>query len=248
MSEKIKFIRFGGLSPIKQHRYTANEAEMGFHFPPAKYGFYAFHEKYVEFFLLGATYHPYRDYAKGEWIKDDEGNLIKENDVYLDYDAKTDKLIYVDWFTKLLKRRGIKSNIVWSCSKKEVSCKRKMEDDFEYDECDTCENDDLCHTKYMVRIKEPKTFEHTGELWHHLPAKPGEILATKGTWVKSTYDDYVKILNRHRHDTLKDAHKHGTSEAWDDWKMKMRAIDPFRKSPTWTYCKDELEVFIEKVK
>jgi len=100
----------------------------------------------------------------------------------------------------------------------------------------------------MVKIKKPKIFTHTGDIWHHLPASGSEILAQKGSWTKSTYKDYVNILNRNRHKTLKDAHKSASKENWDNWKYKMRAVDPYKRSPSWTYAKDELEVFIERVK
>jgi hypothetical protein len=238
---KIKFIRFGGLSPVKQHRYTTNEDEMGFHYPPAKYGFYAFHQKYIDLFLLGATYHPFREYAKGEWIKDECGNLIENSKVIKGF-KKDGTTVYVDWFLKLMKKRKIKSSRVWTSRLKageDIKC------EFE-GECEDCENYNLCTKHYMVKIKEPKIFTHTGEIWHHLPAFPSETIAEKGSWVKSSYDDYVNILNRYRHSMLKEAHKMASEEK--DWKYKMRATDPFVCSPTITYAKDELEVFIEKLK
>lgn len=47
----IKFIRFGGLSPVIQEGY----GEDGYHAPPARKGFYAFPETTIERFLLGSN-------------------------------------------------------------------------------------------------------------------------------------------------------------------------------------------------
>ena len=46
---RIKFLRFGGLSPVKQEGY-GNDT---FHAPPARYGIYCFPETAMERFLLG---------------------------------------------------------------------------------------------------------------------------------------------------------------------------------------------------
>ena len=49
----MKFIRFGGLSSVKQKGYTNDESEIYVHTPPARRGIYAFTYPYVEPFLLG---------------------------------------------------------------------------------------------------------------------------------------------------------------------------------------------------
>jgi len=48
--KKPEFIRFGGLSPVKQRGYTTNDEERGFHTPPARKGIYAFPRGYIELF------------------------------------------------------------------------------------------------------------------------------------------------------------------------------------------------------
>ena len=46
----MKFVRYGGLSSVRQRGYDANST--GFHSPPARRGIYAFIWPYVEWFLL----------------------------------------------------------------------------------------------------------------------------------------------------------------------------------------------------
>lgn len=61
---EIKFVRFGGLSPVKQDGF--NKSMPTFHCPPAKRGIYAFVKNYIEFFLLGSENFKYH---RMEWIK-----------------------------------------------------------------------------------------------------------------------------------------------------------------------------------
>ena len=50
---KIQFIRWGGLSSVRQEGYQA--ISESFHTPPARRGIYAFVWPYIEPFLLGGT-------------------------------------------------------------------------------------------------------------------------------------------------------------------------------------------------
>lgn len=51
----IRFVRYGGLSPVKQNGYSRipKEGWNAHHAPPAKWGFYAFTWPLIEMFLLG---------------------------------------------------------------------------------------------------------------------------------------------------------------------------------------------------
>ena len=51
----MTFVRFGGLSPVKQKGFTT-DSDTGFHSPPARKGIYAFVDGYIETFLLGGGY------------------------------------------------------------------------------------------------------------------------------------------------------------------------------------------------
>lgn len=59
---KIPFIRFGGLSPVKQKGYDASMPS--FHSPPARRGIYAFPESKIEKFLLGSSVFDQRRHVK----------------------------------------------------------------------------------------------------------------------------------------------------------------------------------------
>jgi hypothetical protein len=59
--KKVTFVRYGGLSPVKQKGY----GETRFHSPPARHGIYAFVDPFIEMFLLGG------DYSKDKLIVSD---------------------------------------------------------------------------------------------------------------------------------------------------------------------------------
>lgn len=68
---KTRFVRWGGLSPVKQKGYDPSmPAE---HCPPARRGVYAFVYPYIERFLIGShIFLPHRM----EWVRDKKGNRV----------------------------------------------------------------------------------------------------------------------------------------------------------------------------
>lgn len=80
----LKFVRYGGLSPIIQKGYDCKMPN--YHSPPVKKGFYAFVYGYEERFLLGSNIFQSH---RMEWIKDSNGNKI--NHKHPDYDHLSDK-------------------------------------------------------------------------------------------------------------------------------------------------------------
>jgi len=76
----------------------------------------------------------------------------------------------------------------------------------------------------LATHKDPVAFEYEGELWHHLEIKRNETLASRGGWVLSDYSTYIKALRR----------EIGRNEL-------------MRKREGYSYSKDHLEVFIEKI-
>lgn len=74
MTKKPTFVRYGGLSSVRQKGYDVSMPT--FHSPPARRGIYAFPWPYVEYFLLGSlTFVP----GRMVWVKDGKGNRIGEN-------------------------------------------------------------------------------------------------------------------------------------------------------------------------
>lgn len=70
---KIKFVRFGGLSSVIQNGY--NPAMLTGHAPPARRGIYAFVYPLIESFLIGSSVLLSH---RMEWVKDKDGNKISE--------------------------------------------------------------------------------------------------------------------------------------------------------------------------
>jgi len=77
---------------------------------------------------------------------------------------------------------------------------------------------------YYVKKKDMKYFEYYGEIWHHLEVRPKDVIERKGEWVKTSFDAYKKAIIK---------------------EVGSRAL--MKKRDGYTYSKDHLEVFIEKV-
>ena len=212
----MKFVRFGGLSPVKQTHYDTSDKK-GFHNPPRKRGIYAFPYPYIEKFLLGATDDPSNISHKTQWLKDENGNKIKYEDFYGDYNPKSDKCDINPKYIRLLKKLGIKQKDIWSMSG----------------------NNDV---SYITIMKRPRLFEYDGDIWHHLGhrQKPEQIIATSGSWVKSTMDDYFIALTLEFRSAKKDMIKTMKDYVAISDLMKQ---DPYRSH----FTKDILEVFIEQL-
>jgi len=216
----MRFIRFGGLSPLKQDHYETGD-DKGFHNPPVKKGFYAFPHLYVDKFLLSATNHPSHISNKSSWLKNYDGNKIKENDFYekdkdgeLIWDKDGDSFIIKTKWLKFLKRKKIKSSNVYAS--------HKYKDVY-----------------YMTVLNKPHIFIHNGLIWHHLETKNEDIIKTSGSWVLTEENTYLDSLKKDKHNTLKDLHRMD--------KKSIGQNDPYI-GPGLTYAKDHLEVFIERIK
>lgn len=262
LPKKIKFIRFGGLNPQRQHRYTSNETKKTFHHPPQKKGFYAFPAGHIETFLLGSTNHPTHKTGKTYWIKDEAGNLISNKG--WEYDDKGNISGSKDWeyddngnltvskeTELLLKKRKLSLKYVYSFRRipenPNCYCQQQKEEEFD---CLAAENKEIraaCQVYlnepfYLAYLKKPKIFTYEGLLWHHLGdyLRPSQILRTSGSWVETTYADYLIAYHKNRHQALKE--KHATNK-WDDsFKANLRQINPLKN-----YEGDTFEVFIEKI-
>jgi hypothetical protein len=105
--EKLRFIRYGGLSAYKQ---THRKKDPGwFHNPPRNYGVYAFPYPYHDLFLIGATDHPSHISGKSVWLKDDAGHYVVDTRDF-DATAKTRwNYTFTPELTALLKKRHVRS-------------------------------------------------------------------------------------------------------------------------------------------
>jgi hypothetical protein len=218
---KMKFARFGGLSPVKQDQYTTKE-DKGFHNPPRRHGLYAFPYPYIEKFLLGATDQPGHISNKTKWLRDEAGNRIKYNDFYdrsKEYDLKLDGYPINPEYKRLLKKLNIKQSTLRSY----------------YDEKD--------EVHYITVLNKPRVFEYDGELWHHLGhhLKPHQVISTSGSWVLTDMDNYQIALRLEVHDT-----KGQMLKSWKSFNADINDVinrDPYKTM----FAKDHLEVFIESL-
>lgn len=220
-NKNINFVRFGGLSALKQDHYITDEEKKNFHNPPVKRGFYAFPEKYIEYFLLGSTSDPDHISGKSEYIKDDNGEriIIKESDYSFNSDGD---YVFNKDIQKILKKKKIKL--------KNVRTRWISEEE----------------GSYLFTLKKPRVFEYRGEIWSHFThvVKPENVIEIKGCWVKTTYEDYVDAFYKNLHELMK--HTHKDPNFGIDLK-NIKSNNPYRNRFFITYCKDDLEVFIEGI-
>lgn len=218
---KKKFVRFGGLSPLKQDHYETGP-DKTFHNPPRKNGFYAFPWPHIEYFLLGSTDDPGHISNKSSWIRDDDGNLINSLDAYTDeYNTKSDNFGFTPKVAKLLKKKGINGKYVRAETLPNVKSDNKI--------------------FYLTVLKKPKTFDYGGEIWHHLGdnVKPGFILAASGSWVKTDMDIYNTALSKETQNMAKSFRK---------MFKEFGSLPPQRNSiKIKGSSMDHLEIFIEKL-
>jgi len=243
MKDDVKFVRYGGLSPLKQEHYLPDgHPDKGFHNPPRKHGLYAMIKGYEELFLIGSTDDPYHISGKSQWLKDDDGNLVEDT---RDYDTETQKTIIPPELKKLLKKRKIKENQLRSY-KKMMTCPPNTVD-VDCDDCPIKIECDLMSEKpcYLTVLKTPKTFSYTGDIWHHLDhaVDPCDVIDRSGDWVKTTYEGFLKAFKKDKHLNIKSSH----GSEWSNLDFaNYKNNDPYRGIGI-NYSKDHLEVFIEKL-
>jgi len=207
--ESMKFIRYGGLSALKQTHIKTKDEEY-YHLPPKKKGFFAFPAGYVDTFLLTATWEPTNISNKSSWVYKEDGSKLS----YEEYSK--DKKFWIKYFKKL----GIKDKNVYYSRE----------------------------SGYAFYLKPPRTFEYNGPLWHHLvyEVKPEMIWEKKGTWVKTSVEDYIKAFAINKHKYLREHHK--TMAQFDD--VSVKSLFKGKQDPyncPMGFVKDELEVFIERL-
>lgn len=173
MKDKISFVRFGNLNPVKhkEHRKKLGpgyEIEK-FHIAPKLKGIYAFPHGYVSLYLVDSC-------LSSHWMRyllDANGKKI---DICDFYDPEDWRVIRPE-YKKLLKRQHVKESMLVNIE----------------------ETDDCCYIGYRNK---PKRFDYTGPVWHHLKdcVKPESIIEEYGCWVKTSFKDYCKAL--HKRDTM----------------------------------------------
>jgi hypothetical protein len=198
----IFFVRWGGLSALRQKHYETDTEEKTFHNPPVKYGIYALPEYTIEMFLVAGMLHPHRGRAK--WLKDENGEkVVLTNDDSV-YDKEQDCVLYIGNVKKQAKKRGIKLKTLKT----------------HYIDTDDEDRDYMANVSSVFR---PKKFKYTGNIWSHLDIPHHLILRKSGSWILSTYLDYL-----------------------DAYHKEISKNNYTKRLKGYSYCKDHFEVFIPK--
>lgn len=224
---KIKFVRFGDLSPIQHKKYVKNkphnksknyedwDAHLGFHSPPCRKGTYAFVYPYIERFLISAPSYSglQSTHPKVQFIRDDYGNKIS-------FDRET----VWEESDQTLGDINLKSLTIPAQASR-ISQYFNRQGGF-------LKNHFLSENKndgkmYLVKQIKPKIFTYEGDIWHHLDAfleTPAYIIERKGGWVKTDFAAYKEALKKALGRALYTTSRPAIKDSWD-----------------------HLEVFIEKI-
>lgn len=183
-SNKILFMRFGGLSPVLQRGYKKTKNSPTFHSPPAAKGIYAFVWPYIEPFLLDTIddIETRRLSPKYQYLKDPKGNKISN---------KTHPKL----FDKLVNRN---SALTFSPTQQAAMVAAQKDPDNENLQKSTYYDN---HEHFLVQKVKPRLFSYTGDIWHHLKltTPPGQIKAERGGWVKTNFEAYKEALRKELH-------------------------------------------------
>lgn len=214
-----KFIRYGGLSPVKQKGFTTNPTS--FHSPPARNGFYAFPQNYIELFLLGGDYaSPKNKDATNRfvYVKDKKGNKITND--HPEFEKLQNNPNF--WTQQIGIKDGAEKN------------------EYGYYDWDD-------QIVALIKRVHPRKFEYSGDIWHHLGefVPQEKILKTKDSWVKTDMPTYLKAFKTNAHSAKKEMRQNQTH--YNDGKFDISKAD-IQSNPLKYFSYDHLEVFIERMK
>jgi hypothetical protein len=240
-TKDLKFARFGGLSSVNQEGYR--NKNRGFHTPPASRGFYSFVWPIYEKFLLGGSWTawPWKLGSKFKYVRDENGQLVTEQHPQYEKFSQSTKVFSVptkNW------NKNQDSVIDWFEMNDKTEEEVRASDEAAKLDWETNHKDE---PKWLLaQMPKPKIFVHRGPLWHHLGEyiKPHQIIAQKGSWSKSSIEDYRCALEKIMHECRRNA----MGEFSGGFKVKDPMLFlPSAKNPFYFSGKDHLEVFIEKV-
>lgn len=170
----IKFIRYGGLSPVKQRGYDPSETT--FHSPPARRGIYAFPEGAVEPFLLGSRVFDPRRMRR---LTPDEVRKVERIEKRLEGSYTYPRVRYV-----------------WP--------NQKMKDKFDQmvngTLLDQQKADEYARkNQFMAKDINRREFTYTGNIWSHLDEyidDPTKIIKRKAAWVLTDFDTWREAYKK----------------------------------------------------
>lgn len=235
----MKFIRYGSLK-IQSHDISNRT----YHTPPVKNGIYAFPVGYVEMFLLGGLGAGSIQNGRYRFLRDENGNKIKdisENVVYFGKTGKKDKdsddeykFIVTEKYSEFFKKNNIDAAKVQPYYLDEDGCVNGMAVD-ENEEC------------FFVVENEPVKFEYSGNIWCHFGeyVKRNEIIREVGSWILVEHNLYKKLLKKAEYsDKLHRLVQHDESGYCCKNILNFNSVSGY---PLDRFDKVKYEVFIEKL-
>lgn len=217
----VTFVRYGGLSPVKQRGFTTDDSKQTFHSPPARKGVYAFPEHWVEMFLLGGNINTFGVRNRVVKVTDKDGNMVTNRHPLF----------------KKLQDRGDK---YWDKTEGELWPDAEPDEDGEYSW------EDYIH--FLTVHQKPRKFTYSGDIWHHLGehVSKNNIIKQHGSWVLTDIDTYKKSFKREMISRRKNALTDLASFSKNDDKVVDAQF--LGRNPYKWHSNDNLEVFIERVK
>lgn len=244
LEDKIEyeFYRWGTLSP-KDHPEASlpgDSENRTYHTAPVRKGIYAFPKGYIEPFLLGMSDNrknpDQNNNGRCFWLRGNDRKILTIEDIYSDPEMHENIKPEIKGF---MAKRGIKE--------KEIDYIFIGDVDSEQD----WNNKENYKMIYMTKVKR---FKYSGPyIWHHLKyygrindkkllVDPKDIIAEKGSWIKTTMKVWLRALER--------------CDIQERWESYICIISGTYKKGTnhgnpHTYpkriSKDHYEVFIEKI-
>jgi hypothetical protein len=224
-----KFVRYGGLSSVRQKGYTPNNAMV--HTPPARRGIYAMPYDMLEMFLISPIttrrkksnrelinhHHEYVKNKKGEPIKLTWNYHHRGIPESSNTSAGELKKFFHTRYDRFLgkKIREYNSNFGYRSFWKE-GMTEYSKDAFLYG--------------LIIKPSKPKYFDYSGNIWCHLhwyvPVKRKDILKENGDWILLGFPAWLKYYTYAK-----------KSNVYEDYGNRVHT----------NYGRDYFEVFIEKI-
>jgi len=179
-----KWIRYGVLTLQEQNESRSDS----FHKAPVSKGIYAMPFGVgINRFLLGATNDPTNSSSKSQWIKDENGQriFVKEDEYEFVYSGNRNRTELIKFKNKYIHAYIKKHNI-------------KLRDlifvpEHIQDPESTNPDDKICTGQYIAVYKQPKYFEYTGKLWHHLE-NVSQYYEQVGSWYLSDFESWKEAF------------------------------------------------------
>lgn len=225
------WMRFGGLSPVKQ-RQRGKESDATFHSPPRRRGVYAYVDGFVDTFLIGDTSELGHISNKIFRLLDEAENPMVWDD-HMQFDLAQNRSVpCTKKCLSLLRRKGIQQKQLVPGGE---------------------------NGAFICVLRKPRRFSYTGPVWHHLTnhVKEEEIEQRWGSWVLTSFPAWASAVRKAIHADRRELHSddlldesESSLQDGTSWHILKNAgalgSNPYKTRLTAQVDLDHLEVFIER--